>query len=519
MHLLSARPRPSRITFAVLALVAALLAVAGPAAAADGCDITGTPGDDVLTGTDADEVICGLGGDDVIRGARGHDVLIGGDGNDILIGGPGNDELIGGAGDDVLTGRTGRDRIVGQAGNDRLEGSNGRDRLIGGGGIDHCTDRRGVTKTRGCEIGEGGVSPELHAARELWSSYGVNEFVYALSEAPGCVNAEPACVPPQFAPVTVLVRDGEATAEVDVVSPRTADQLFDEAVAAERAGGDVAFDAEVGLPVSIETDASIISVSDIQLRDGVRARLEAARASWSGAVLTDYSFTFRQVCFCPNVADVRVTVEGGEVASAAFVDETIEGDVPTAYPVDWHLDQIEELLDGHNRSVTASFDRRVGFPVSYSVDRSALIADEEITVEIFDFDDPNALQLVEVGGIVVNATIAEPVEVLLAAAADDGFIFAGGGYRDPARQIELRKVNCGTSDYAIWDMPASQCSPPTARPGQSMHEQGLAIDFTSSGRLVTSRSEAAFVWLEANAPAFGFLNHPAEPWHWSTNGN
>ena len=150
---------------------------------------------------------------------------------------------------------------------------------------------------------------------------------------------------------------------------------------------------------------------------------------------------------------------------------------------------------------------------------SALIADDELTVEIYDFEDPDALRIVDVAGIQVNATIAGQVEALVAAAARDGFTLAGGGYRDPARQIELRRANCGQSDYAIWDMPASQCSPPTARPGQSMHEQGLAIDFTSSGRLVTSRSEAAFVWLAANAPAFGLANHPAEPWHWSTNGN
>ena len=42
----------------------------------------------------------------------------------------------------------------------------------------------------------------------------------------------------------------------------------------------------------------------------------------------------------------------------------------------------------------------------------------------------------------------------------------------------VRRANCGSSNYAIYQMPASACSPPTARPGTSMHEQGLAIDFT-----------------------------------------
>ena len=254
-------------------------------------------------------------------------------------------------------------------------------------------------------------------------------------------------------------------------------------------------------------------------RDGVRQRLNEAAATWAGAALADYAFSFRELCFCPGPVDVRVTVAEGEVTDVAAPDGAPPEWVPEAHPVEWHLAQIEALLDGHNRSVTASFDRRLGYPVHYSVDVSAQLADDELTVEIFDFDDPNALQILEVGGIQVNATIAEPVGALLSAAAADGFTLGGGGYRDPSRQIELRRANCGSTQYAIWEMPASECSPPTARPGQSRHEQGLAIDFTHDGRLITSRSQAAFVWLAANAPAFGFANHPAEPWHWSTNGN
>ena len=52
-----------------------------------------------------------------------------------------------------------------------------------------------------------------------------------------------------------------------------------------------------------------------------------------------------------------------------------------------------------------------------------------------------------------------------------------------------------------------------------MHERGLAIDFTNGGRLITSRSNAAFRWLASNAARFGLYNLPEEPWHWSTNGN
>ena len=127
--------------------------------------------------------------------------------------------------------------------------------------------------------------------------------------------------------------------------------------------------------------------------------------------------------------------------------------------------------------------------------------------------------VVKVGGIWVNQRIAEPVRSLLNAATAAGFSLSGGGFRDPASQIALRQAHCGTSSYAIYQMPASQCTPPTARPGTSMHEQGLAIDFMSSGRLISTRSDPAFQWLAANASRFGFYNLPSEPWHWSVNGS
>ncbi|HNO45739.1 MAG TPA: M15 family metallopeptidase [Microthrixaceae bacterium] len=123
------------------------------------------------------------------------------------------------------------------------------------------------------------------------------------------------------------------------------------------------------------------------------------------------------------------------------------------------------------------------------------------------------------GGIWVNKSIAGQVSGLVAAAKAAGINLSGGGYRDPAEQITLRRAHCGTSDYAIYWMPASQCHPPTAQPGRSMHERGLALDLMSNGRLITSRSDPAFVWLAANAGRFGFRNLPSEPWHWSTNGS
>lgn len=126
--------------------------------------------------------------------------------------------------------------------------------------------------------------------------------------------------------------------------------------------------------------------------------------------------------------------------------------------------------------------------------------------------------IVSVGGIQVSASIASNLQALLSAASAAGINFGGGGYRDPAGQIAVRRNNCGSSSYAIYEMPASSCHPPTAKPGTSMHERGLAIDFTQGGSTL-SRGSSGFAWMKANAAQFGFFNLPSEPWHWSTNGN
>ncbi|MCU1353979.1 MAG: mannose-binding lectin [Acidimicrobiales bacterium] len=119
-----------------------------------------------------------------------------------------------------------------------------------------------------------------------------------------------------------------------------------------------------------------------------------------------------------------------------------------------------------------------------------------------------------VGGITVSSQIAFQLGAMLGAAQAAGVLLTGSGYRTPAQQIELRKQHCGTSYDAIYLMSPSACSPPTARPGSSMHEIGLAIDFANCN----AHSTVCFVWLSANAARFGFHNLASEPWHWSVNG-
>ncbi len=133
----------------------------------------------------------------------------------------------------------------------------------------------------------------------------------------------------------------------------------------------------------------------------------------------------------------------------------------------------------------------------------------------------------------IDASIAPAVQQLINDAAADGILFGGWGHRSHQRQHELRRINGCPDGWthtdgenpALWSG-SSSCRVPTARPGSSFHESGLAIDFRCSSMVssanprgsVNNRGSSCYRWLETNAARYGLKNLPSEAWHWSTTG-
>lgn len=124
------------------------------------------------------------------------------------------------------------------------------------------------------------------------------------------------------------------------------------------------------------------------------------------------------------------------------------------------------------------------------------------------------IRICNVQGIVVNAQISGNLDKLLNAAHGAGVPMSGGGFRTMEEQIAARRNNNCPNIYTA---PASSCSPPTAQPGFSNHQMGLAIDFTAGGSIISGGS-AQFRWLKAHAATYGLKNLPSESWHWSVDG-
>lgn len=137
------------------------------------------------------------------------------------------------------------------------------------------------------------------------------------------------------------------------------------------------------------------------------------------------------------------------------------------------------------------------------------------TVHIGQTGKTYKIRLCTVQGVTVNAPIAKSLNDMMTAAKAAGLKLSGYGYRTYERQIELRIQN-GCPD--VFTSPAKTCSPDTARPGFSNHEDGYAVDWSNNGVKISSRSSIAFRWLDTHAASYGFKNLPSEEWHWSING-
>lgn len=151
-----------------------------------------------------------------------------------------------------------------------------------------------------------------------------------------------------------------------------------------------------------------------------------------------------------------------------------------------------------------------GTAAGYAAQAASLsrrVVDE--TRPVFTIDDTTSVY-----GTTVHKNIAFAFKRMVDDARADGVLLSGGGFRTKERQIELRKIN-GCPD--VWTAPASSCRVPTAIPGRSLHEIGMAVDITSGGKTLT-RTSKGFAWMSANAAEYGFVNLPSEAWHWSITG-
>ncbi|MEV4641506.1 M15 family metallopeptidase [Actinoplanes sp. NPDC049548] len=210
-----------------------------------------------------------------------------------------------------------------------------------------------------------------------------------------------------------------------------------------------------------------------------------------------------------TAAAKSVTTSSVEARKAAVALKAAQAAARTATT---YLDRTVVAWQRTSAAIRTNQQRLIALDRSAQYAAQAAALSREVVTEVratFKVADTTS-----VNGITVHRSVAFSFRRMIADAQADGVALSGGGFRTKKQQIALRKSN-GCPD--VWTAPPSSCRVPTAIPGRSLHELGLAIDMTSGGRTLTSDS-AGFRWLSEHADEYGFVNLPSEPWHWSITG-
>jgi LAS superfamily LD-carboxypeptidase LdcB len=124
------------------------------------------------------------------------------------------------------------------------------------------------------------------------------------------------------------------------------------------------------------------------------------------------------------------------------------------------------------------------------------------------------------GGIKINKYIYLQTNLMLLDAANASQpLKIDNSYRTCQQQVQLRRQNCETiKEDEIFTKNPKSCKITTEIPGQSLHSEGLAVDFACDGSIKFEES-SCYTWMKNNASKYGFHEHREEPWHWSLTGD
>jgi hypothetical protein len=118
-------------------------------------------------------------------------------------------------------------------------------------------------------------------------------------------------------------------------------------------------------------------------------QLDAARQRWQAAQISDYHYTVERVCFCApsfrGPATIVVRNDKPLAPPASFEDIAT---IPRLHAI------VQQAINNQVERLNVTYDTR-GVPLTISIDRRVMIADDEITYRITGFTvDPRSRLLV-----------------------------------------------------------------------------------------------------------------------------
>ena len=126
-----------------------------------------------------------------------------------------------------------------------------------------------------------------------------------------------------------------------------------------------------------------------------RSEYDQNRSKWESANIPHYRYALFMGCFCPFMNDMPLEIEvnNGEVVSMTRADGTIVSPADPLYETASPYSTIDRLfaslkadLGGSADEVTVSYDPTYGYPTNISIDVIKQAVDEELSLQISDFE-------------------------------------------------------------------------------------------------------------------------------------
>src|SRR5688572_29894540 len=124
--------------------------------------------------------------------------------------------------------------------------------------------------------------------------------------------------------------------------------------------------------------------------DETRDMLERNERVWAQNAPSRYRFVLQRLCFCGTevVEPVLVTVENGAVVSRTYVasGRPVGAQWTSLFPaMEGVFDIVREALDRNADQLDVSYDGRLGYPLSASIDYVRNAIDDELELRVRDF--------------------------------------------------------------------------------------------------------------------------------------
>ena len=126
-------------------------------------------------------------------------------------------------------------------------------------------------------------------------------------------------------------------------------------------------------------------------------QLQAAQALWQQKQPEHYAITLKRSCFCPPEFNkpIEVRVYRGVIQQVTIVSTGKPLPLDRqhdAMTVEGLFKTIRDAIAGKAESVVVKYDPQYGFPTTISIDRSRMIADEEVYISTSDFKVASGLK-------------------------------------------------------------------------------------------------------------------------------